>query len=41
MVKVVLRAGRKNEALIQDHERLLDGMILNRRGSSETVREQW
>jgi hypothetical protein len=41
VVKVVLSARRKNEMLVADHERLLDGVILNRRGSSETVREQW
>jgi hypothetical protein len=41
VVKVVLWAGRRNEGLIEDHERLLDGVILNRRGSTETVREQW
>ena len=42
LVKVVLSGVKtKVEGLAQDHERLLDGLILNTRGSTETVREQW
>ena len=41
IVKVVLYAPRKSEAMIRDHERVLDALILNRRGSKETLREQW
>ncbi len=41
IVKVVLTAARRTDALVADHDRLLDAVILNRRSSSETVREQW
>lgn len=41
LVKVVLTADDREAQLVEDHDRLLDASILNRRGSSETLREQW
>lgn len=41
LVKAVLSAKKRSDALVTDHERLLDGVILNTRGSGATKREQW
>lgn len=41
LVKVLLTADQRRPQLAEDHDRLLEAAILNRRGSSETLREQW
>jgi hypothetical protein len=41
MIKVLLSAKRRSDPMVEDHDKLLDAVILNRRGSSTSVREQW
>jgi hypothetical protein len=41
LVTVVLAAPSNAAAFTEDHDRVIGAMILNRRGSSTTIREQW
>ncbi len=41
IVRVILRASKVTPALREEHQNVLDALILNRRGSFETTQEQW